>query len=207
MIRRMYSAAVTAQFIGHVVRAEKSGDDLEPAAAVKRSQHLQALDFVFDAQPIAALGFDGRGAVCQESEEIPLRAVFELVLRGRAQLTDAGPDPAAGSSDLLIGFPLAAHFVFVGARSGKYRMRVTVDESGHRHHIQTDAIKDLAVRDPVRSAVAPRVGPTQRIRSARIRIAPFSIIPSSDIEGPDLGPGPPRIVTIWPMFLINSIPT
>ena len=50
-----------------------------------------------------------------------------------------------------------------------------------------------------------RVDPTHMMRSARIRTAPFSMMPSSDMAGPHLGAGAPRKVTIWPMFFINSI--
>ncbi len=61
-------------------------------------------------------------------------------------------------------------------------MRVSIDESGQSHQIEADAVEGFIPGIEFMLTGNSRVGPTQTIRSARMRIAPFSMMPRSDIE-------------------------
>src|SRR5580700_6235573 len=100
------------------MRAEKRGVNIDGMALMKLRQELENFQLALPIEAVAALGFDGGGAVSYEFVEVRDCAGFEPVSGGAAQFFDGRADTAAFARDFFVAGSGDALFVFLGAAGG-----------------------------------------------------------------------------------------
>ena len=117
----------------HGMGCEPAGDDPHRALDRQTARGAQHLQLVLDAQAIAGLDLDGRGALCQQCIQSRQRRREQRILGGGAGGAHRGQDAAAGAGDLLVSRALQPHLEFSRAVAAEDEVGVAVQQRRGNH--------------------------------------------------------------------------
>src|ERR1700693_4858013 len=110
--------------------AEKRGDNFQRLIAVQFALEGEDSELAGDVQAVAALGFDGGGAIGGEFFKEGESALFQGIVGGGAHPFYGVEDASAFAGNFFVTSALNLEFVFFSAAGSVDQVSMRVDEAG-----------------------------------------------------------------------------